>query len=357
MADVRYADVDKKQFFSNIKPLYLLYGKELLLKNEVIKKISNHILGENISNFNFETFFCNDVKIDSVISILNTSPFLSDKKIVVLKEIENLNTDDLKKLIKYFENPHPASHLIMVVDAQDKKLNLPSAIEELIRKNGTIINCSLTENELQMWIKNKIEFSGKVIDNEALDYLIAVTAGDLYQLNSEIEKLILYSESSTNITIDDIQAIVVPKVESQIWDLTDAISKRAKEKAISYINYLLNIKESEEKILGAIRKHFRLLWQAKVLIEKGVLGRGSYSVLSRNTGVEDILPQDPKENILKQNQWSIAKYVNQSNSFSEEKIILSLNDIYNCELEIKGIKDEKSPRLALEILMIKLCEK
>jgi len=57
---------------------------------------------------------------------------------------------------------------------------------------------------------------------------------------SELEKLALlvHSNKKTSLTSDDLKAISFNEIESQVWDLTDAISKKDKKNALRLVNKL-----------------------------------------------------------------------------------------------------------------------
>lgn len=339
--------------------LFLLYGQEEILKDEITKKILSHLLPEESSGLNLEEFSALfDVRIDNIINALNTSSFFSPKKAVILKNIEELSSKNFSKLSKHFPSLGSLTYLILINNSSEKKLTLPASVQSYIEKNGIIINCSFSKDELPRWIKNKLNLSAKVIDNTSLQQLIEMTGGNLSQINSEIERLIISSGDNPTLSLDDVLSSVASRVEGHIYDLTNALGERKIEKALGLLHHLLKIKFPPEYILNEIRRYLNLTWQAKVLIDKGILTKEGQVISSASRTAEELLPRESKDNILRQKQlWTVKKYLKQSSFFSEEKIISFLHQLFLCELSLKGIKDEKSPDIALESLVLKLGSK
>lgn len=354
--ELKYFDVCKASVLPR-GSLFLLYGQEEILKDEITKKILSHLLPEESSGLSLEEFSSLEVRMDNIINALNTSSFFSPKKVVILKNIEELKSSDFSKLSKHFPSLNSLTYLILINNLSEKKLLLPASVKIYVEKNGIIINCSFFKDELFRWIKNKLNLSAKVIDSTSLKQLIEMTGGNLSQINSEIERLIISSGDNPTLSLDDVLSSVVARVEGHIYDLTDALGERKIEKALGILHYLLKIKFPPEYILNEIRRYLKLIWQAKVLTDKGILTKEGQIISSAARIMEELLPRENKDNILRKQSWIVKKHIVQASFFSEEKIISFLQQLFLCELSLKGIRDEKSPDIALESLILKLGSK
>lgn len=101
----------------NFMKCYLFYGNEQYLKNYYEKKLKNAILTSN-PEMNFDIFEGKDIDVDSIINSADTLPFLSDKRIVVIKESElfqNGKNNDTEK-IKQYLNDMPQSTCILFIE-------------------------------------------------------------------------------------------------------------------------------------------------------------------------------------------------------------------------------------------------
>ena len=78
----------------------------------------------------------------------------------------------------------------------------------------------------------------------------------------------LYKLDSKEITRNDIDLIVVKKVDDNIFDLIDAIIKKNKKKSLTIYNEMINYGEEVFKILISLSNQIRLIYQVKVLRNK-----------------------------------------------------------------------------------------
>ncbi len=72
----------KNKTFSNI---YVIFGEEEYLKNIYEKKLISNIIDENFKMMNFDIFEGKNVNISNIIDACDTMPFMSDYRIVILK--------------------------------------------------------------------------------------------------------------------------------------------------------------------------------------------------------------------------------------------------------------------------------
>ena len=61
------------------KPVYCLYGEEAFLKKSYKNQMKAAILGED--TMNFQSFYGKDMDMNEVISLADTMPFFSEKRL------------------------------------------------------------------------------------------------------------------------------------------------------------------------------------------------------------------------------------------------------------------------------------
>ncbi len=111
-----------------------------------------------------------------------------------------------------------------------------------------------------------LEFSG-----DAARRFIECVGFDERSIKSEIEKLASYKGGQGKITPDDIDAISTPGVgvETPIWGLTDAISRRDAEKALTVLTKFQGENGFAVMMTSVIEKQFRTLVELKAAQEQG----------------------------------------------------------------------------------------
>ncbi len=175
--------------------------------------------------FNFDIFDMNspdDIKpVEQILDILNTLPFLSDRRLVIIENIQKLSKKDAGKIEGYISNPSPASLLIMLHKGTPQKMFSTQAV-----KNLKTLTLTVPEKDVGQWIKDRAKRKGVEITDRAIEYLISSVGTDLGMLYAEIKKISFLG--TKNIDIDEIKNIVYTGAEYSAFDLVNALKNRDK---------------------------------------------------------------------------------------------------------------------------------
>ena len=183
---------------------YLLEGIDYVLVNDTIQKIIN----DNNFNESEKTIYdLEEVEISHALEDLDTYNFLSDKKSIIIKNIDFIKYDDYKNdinhLLKYIDNPQDDKLLIILA----KKLNNTTKIcKELKNK------CKYISVEINSKAFIKSELNGFNIKQDAINELDFYCQGDITKIKNECLKLKNYKLDDKTITIDDIHTLVIRKL-------------------------------------------------------------------------------------------------------------------------------------------------
>lgn len=319
----------KNKTFSNI---YVIFGEEEYLKNIYEKKLISNIIDENFKMMNFDIFEGKNVNISNIIDACDTMPFMSDYRIVILKNtglIYDGKKDDTIKLENYLHTLPKTTILIFIEEKIDKKLKIFKTISNI----GTFHKIDiLSENELVNWILNIFKDNNKNISAKEAIYIIRSIGFNMEILLNEINKLISFKGSSTKITINDIDNICTKSIESKIFDLINFMSNKDMDNAIKIYKNLIVNKTSPFVILNMISRQFRIILQTKYLYNK------NYSI---NNIVSELELRD----------FIVKEAIKQSKNFSIKILLQAINECLEIDNNIKTGKiiDE----IAIELLIIK----
>lgn len=237
---------------------YLLSASDRFLHAEAVSLIKGLIPPEEL-DFNFQSFDMlsseqEKTAFDQILDVLNTVPFFSGRKYVVIENSQKIAKKDLKKLENYVQGPSGSSVLVLLYEGSLKK----DAKESF--RGVKQISLDIREGDMPAWIVEKAKLKGLNLSKDAAEYLLAVIGPDLGMLSTEIEKLTLVGKPE--IEKGDIAEIVEGKRIFGAFDLINAIRARDKEKVFRIYSIL---RETEEPygLLGALN------WQyAQMLGEK-----------------------------------------------------------------------------------------
>ena len=112
----------------------------------------------------------------------------------------------------------------------------------------------LDEKSLAEIIEKEITDSGKLIKKDAVELLISYCCDYYSLIHNELQKL--KSCNRDVIETRDIENMVTREVEYTVFELTEALSKKDADKAVS----LLNLMDKDTKTFSLIANHFRRLF-------------------------------------------------------------------------------------------------
>lgn len=298
---------------NSFKPIYFLYGEEDYLKKQMKDRLSKAISGDDTMNL---TIINEKLKtFDELISIGQTLPFFSEKRLIVLNDTDIFSLSSSETFENFLQNQPEYLHLIIVEKTADKRKKLFKIINE--KGYVTELNAQSTEN-LGRFIAMKCKEAGKNVTNEVILEILKRTGSNLGIISNELEKLFSYTYDSPSISLNDVSAICNVQLEDRVFDMISAIAGKKQELAFRLYYDLLALKEPPVKILILMERHFLGMLQVKTAdssIQK--------SELAKNIGMKGVMP------------FVVNNYINQAKNFSLEKLINLADSFAQTEEDIK----------------------
>jgi DNA polymerase III delta subunit len=203
-------------------PVYLLYSTESFLLYEALTVLKGHF--QDPALFNLETIdlASADEKLpaEKIMDILNTLPFLSSKKTVVLRNVQKWTKKEAQKFGEYLKHPSDSALLVMLFEG-----TAPDMFDPAMMKVVKSIALSVAEREIPSWISERAAKKGIKFTQAAIDYIITFAGTDLGMLHSEIEKFAL-SEKERVVDIEEVRGIVYAGAEYGAFDLVNALARK-----------------------------------------------------------------------------------------------------------------------------------
>lgn len=269
---VTIENLEKELNTGKLRSIYLLYGEELFLLENSLKKIK-HLFGECIKGINYINV--DDTNISGLIGDIETPAFGFEKKLIIVRNSGILKKEGKRKnaemekirgrLVDYInENMQIINDSVILVIVEEDA-DTKQELYKLIDKIGAICNF---EEQKPFQIENRLKIicnQYKVgVDSNTLKYLIECCGTNMQDLINEIRKLIEYAGTGRKIEKQDVDKLAIKKLESIIFDLTDNLGKKETQKALEVLKNLIYNKEPLQKILITLYNHFKKLYITKI---------------------------------------------------------------------------------------------
>lgn len=237
----------KQTLKSTVAPVYLLFGSDIFLLQKSVDLIIQHsgvIAPElDISRLG------DSATAEAVIAECRTVSFMGGKRVVVVRPATEAHFT--KALDAYLAKPSDTTVLILVSSSEKS----PSL------KNVETVDCNPMPADLIVkLVANQLAAAGKSITPDAANLLALMCGNNFARIDNELNKLINYYKESNLLSADDVSAIVTKTEEYQIYELSNAITKRDTALAAKIMSNLQASGVEDYAIFGNLVSAFRRIY-------------------------------------------------------------------------------------------------
>jgi DNA polymerase-3 subunit delta len=263
----------------------------------------------------------------AIIDVATTFPFMSERRVVIVKNFNKFfqgtrskKIDNNHPLVRYIDSP-PESTILIIQSFEDSLNGISNDLANpknqakaekkitgakfpyniLLSKIDWIEFPRVYDNALPGWLMNRAKDLGKKIGREAADLLIAHLNPNLRDLANELEKLIIFSGDSKEISIDHVSKLVGVSKNFNVFELQKAVGERSSGRSIEIVENMLRNERSEVLITSMLTKYFITLakikdWESSISNKYELASKtginayflNEYSNAARKYGQEDI---------------------------------------------------------------------
>jgi len=213
-----------------------------------------------------ETFDAADTSPESVLSACNSYSLFGGGAFVILRNLDAWNAAQKARITDYLQNPSPEADLILV----GKKLGTREKLLAAVKKTGEVHD--FTQPTGRALVKWAVGYAKKLdldLPDDVATNLTERCLGDKTRVAREVEKLALYVGNEPA-TIEDIEALCPPDVQSNIFAFVDSLANGDRGRAIKLLEDLLATGEPPLRLTFMVRRQFTLVARARALLERGV---------------------------------------------------------------------------------------
>ena len=306
--------------------ILFLYGQDTYRSRQKLNEIIEHYKKIHKSGLNLKYHDLKEKEYQEFQDEFRSTSMFDEKKLIVLKN-SSLNKDFQEKFLKDIKKFIQNGDIILFYEEKEIKKN---KFFDALKKYGKSQEFGLLEvGTLKAWTKKEFENMGAKIESSALENLINFVGNDLWQMENEIKKLVSYKKEK--IDVKDVELLVRPKIETDIFKTINALAQKNKKLALELLHKHLEKGDSPLYLLSMINFQFRNLLMVK----------------SRKINPSFYADED-----LKMHPYVVRKTTEQARRFT----LLELKKIYQRIFKVDlGIKTGKiNPEVALDLLVTEI---
>ncbi len=251
--------------------IYAFLGKENALKEEALEELKKQALDGASADLNCTVFYPEQLEPHQFQDAVNTQPFLSPKRFVVVRDFDRILQPVKDSISNYLKDPSKNTVLVLTADLSEKETR--SRKEDFF---SMVLECATVRDfaplqgvMLSRYLKENISSNKKTVDEQTISLLVEKLGNDLGKLRRAIDNLVTYVGERQKIEKTDVEALVGRSLEESVFDLTKAVCRRQTARSLTILSGLFKESVSTESVVGAIGAEFRKILKIKGLLEAG----------------------------------------------------------------------------------------
>lgn len=307
---------------------YLIEGMDYL---SVYEKLEELIGKNSFEDATRSKYDLSEVLLEKAIEDLNTYGMFSNKKVIIISNFDKMNIEenenDINNLFKYLDNATSDNLLFILAGKFDER----KKITKDLKKYCEFIKVDIDPNS---FIKENL--AGYKLESGVINLLIENTLGDITRLYNECKKLKNYKINDKYITKNDVLELAVKKKGDSTeitFQFSRALAEKNKKQALLLYKELLDYLVEPLSIIGLLGSQFRIMYQVKVLEEKGL----------RNDDIASTLKEKP---------YRVMKTRELTRYYSKREILDLIIKIEDIDFKIKTMSVDANSLIELFILNI-----
>ncbi len=311
-----------------LSPCYLVYGEEQFFIDKIISWFLEKGIDPSLRDFNLNRFDGDRVTPEEVLLIAKSFPMASPLRLIVLNDVDKV-IDPKELLVAYLAAPLASTTIIFVAEKPDMRTKLFLKL----KKHATLIHCRpLYENEIAPFIRGEAKQRSIRISEHAVLFLKEHVGKNLALIQTEIEKLSLYT-GKEEVSLAMVEQVISGEREHTIFELLDCVCEKNLEKGLRLLAFMLSEGEPPLKILSMFMWQFRIMASAKEAL---------LSMPESSVGKKIAIPP-----------YRLTAFLNRLRLWKSNEIRAAFDLFREADLQLKG--GSLAHAIVLERLILTLC--
>jgi DNA polymerase-3 subunit delta len=269
--------------------------------------------------------------IARVVDALVTPPFLTDRRIVVVRDAGRLTAADADRLIAVFEVLPDGVATVLIGGGG----TVPTSLGKAVSASGEVIDATVGASirDRRAFVAGEVRRAPVRLDGAATELLLEHLGEDLSRLDGVLETLAGAYGEGASIGVEELSPFLGATGSVPEWDLTDAIVAGDAGASLGVLHRLLGPGgRAAPLVVSALQRHYLRLLRLE--------GSGART-------------KDAAASLLKVSAFPAGKLLGAASSLGAARIRQAVAWIAGADADVKGAT-ALEPAIVLEILVARL---
>jgi DNA polymerase-3 subunit delta len=269
-----------------LRPAYVLIGDEVFFRDQCRQALLQHLVPPELRDFSLHDLDLAQASVAEVLDRARTPSLMAPFQVLFVRGVKELygrgsHEAEFAAIAEYVKDPNPVAVIIFVADhisipADARRMEMQDRDRyERIRETlgeycGIVELARVDESDGMRWVIDQAQHEGVKVEQDAARELVDALGADMMLVSRELEKLILFVGEKRQITLGDVETMVLAAKQRSLYELTDAISAKDKTSALAVLDALLSSGDGDDAAIGHLYMLARTFRQMLVILERNV---------------------------------------------------------------------------------------
>lgn len=217
---------------------HLLTGDDESILRTAVSDLVHELVGDGERSMIVDEFEGEEYELRLVVDAAQTPPFLTEKRVIVARDVGRFIADDLGPLVAYLDNPLDTSDLVLVAGGG----RVAKKLADAVKAGGTVTNTSPPSRakDRQDWLQDHLASAGVRLDGGAVAQLGQWLGEDAGRLDGILSTLSSTYGTDRKLSFADIEPFLGEAGGVPPWDFTDAIDSGNTTKALTLMGRMMH---------------------------------------------------------------------------------------------------------------------
>jgi DNA polymerase-3 subunit delta len=321
-------------------PAYLVRGPAAL-RNDALHALVRDLVGDGDIGLMVEDFdYAEDADPGAIVDAARTPPFLTERRVIVARDVTNHSSEALGAIVEYLEDPSPTTSLVLVVaNDKDDRPKSATALTAAVKKVGHVVEAAIPGGRgRSMWLQDHLKGAPVRLDGAAVTLVDKHLGEDLGRLTNLLESLAAAYGRGSKVGVDEVEPFLGEAGSVPPWELTDAVDAGDIPRALSTLHRMLAAGERHPlQIMGTLHGHFgnmlkldgrNIRDEAEAAAVLGMKGKSTFPA---------------------------KKAMEQGRRLGHEGVARAIHLLSEADLTFRGFGKDWPEDLVMEVLVARLC--
>ena len=227
---------------------------DAVVLGNAVRTVVNALLGSEDRGLALEELSGDDLTVGAVVDACQTPPFLTQRRVIVVRDVGRWSTEEIEGLVAYLNDPLPTTALVLVGGGGRVSVRLANAV----KKAGVVLDATVPTGKARTtWLVDQLHAGPIDFDAAAGARLGQHLGEDMGRLPGLLDALASAYGDGAKVGEAELEPFLGEAGGLAPWDLTDAIDRGETDAALVVLHRLMEGGDRHPMaVMGTLHRHY-----------------------------------------------------------------------------------------------------